>query len=60
MYIYTGGKPPVRRDDLIRICEMHPDCGFLSFANGTLIDEAFCEEKPAPAKPVFCMGRAAI
>ena len=23
---------------------MHPDCEFLSFTNGTLIDEAFCQE----------------
>ncbi len=44
MYIYTGGEPLVRKDDLIRICEMHPDCEFLSFTNGTLIDEAFCQE----------------
>ena len=44
MYIYTGGEPLVRKSDLIRICEMHPDCEFLSFTNGTLIDEDFCRE----------------
>ena len=44
MYIYTGGEPMVRKADLIKICEMHPDCTFLSFTNGTLIDEAFCKE----------------
>ena len=44
MYIYTGGEPLVRKEDLIRICEMHPDCEFLSFTNGTLIDEEFCQE----------------
>lgn len=44
MYIYTGGEPLVRKADLIRICEMHPDCEFLSFTNGTLIDEAFCQD----------------
>ena len=44
MYIYTGGEPLVRKADLIRLCEMHPDCEFLSFTNGTLIDEAFCQE----------------
>ena len=44
MYIYTGGEPLVRKADLIRLCEMHPDCEFLSFTNGTLIDEAFCRE----------------
>lgn len=44
MYIYTGGEPLVRKADLIKICEMHPDCEFLSFTNGTLIDEEFCKE----------------
>jgi len=44
MYIYTGGEPLVRKQDLIKICEMHPDCAFLSFTNGTLIDEEFCQE----------------
>ena len=43
-YIYTGGEPLVRKDDLIRICEKHPDCEFLAFTNGTLIDEAFCQD----------------
>ena len=44
MYIYTGGEPLVRKADVIKLCEMHPDCEFLSFTNGTLIDEAFCRE----------------
>lgn len=44
MYIYTGGEPMVRKKDLITLCERHPDCEFLSFTNGTLIDEAFCQE----------------
>lgn len=44
MYIYTGGEPLVRKKDLIKICEMHPDCTFLTFTNGTLIDEDFCQE----------------
>lgn len=44
MYIYTGGEPLVRKADLIKICQMHPDCEFLSFTNGTLIDEDFCQE----------------
>ena len=43
-YIYTGGEPMVRRDDLIRLCEKHDDCVFLAFTNGTLIDEAFADE----------------
>lgn len=44
MYIYTGGEPLMRKADLLKICEMHPDCMFLSFTNGTLIDESFCND----------------
>lgn len=44
VYIYTGGEPLVRKKDLIRLCEAHPDCAFLSFTNATLIDEEFCQD----------------
>ena len=44
VYIYTGGEPLVRKDDIIRLCEKHNDCVFLSFTNGTLIDEDFADE----------------
>ena len=44
MYIYTGGEPMVRKNDLIRLCEKHSDCIFLAFTNGTLIDEKFADE----------------
>lgn len=44
MYIYSGGEPLVRKDDIIRLCEAHSDCEFLAFTNATLIDEAFSDE----------------
>lgn len=44
MYIYTGGEPLVRKKDIIEICRRHPDCVFLAFTNGTLIDEDFAKE----------------
>ncbi len=44
LYIYTGGEPLVRKADLIQLCRMHPDCEFLAFTNGTLIDEDFCQQ----------------
>ena len=44
LYIYTGGEPMVRNNDLIRLCEKHNDCIFLCFTNSTLIDEAFADE----------------
>lgn len=43
-YIFSGGEPLVRKKDVIRLCEAHQDCYFLSFTNGTLVDDAFCEE----------------
>ncbi|GAB6108018.1 radical SAM protein [Fusibacter bizertensis] len=42
IYIYTGGEPLVRKSDLIKLCEIHDDCIFLTFTNGTLIDDEFC------------------
>ena len=44
VYIYTGGEPLMRKRDLIRLCEEHPDCSFLCFTNATLIDEQFCRD----------------
>ena len=44
IYIYTGGEPMVRRDDLIALCDKHSDCEFLCFTNATLIDEAFAQQ----------------
>ncbi len=44
MYIYSGGEPLMRKDDLIKLAEKHGDCTFLAFTNGTLVDEAFAKE----------------
>ena len=44
MYIYTGGEPLVRKADVIKLCEKHDDCVFLTFTNGTLIDEKFADD----------------
>ena len=43
-YMYTGGEPLVRKKDIIRLCRKHNDCAFHAFTNGTLVDEAFCQE----------------
>ena len=43
-FLYTGGEPLVRKTDLIRLCEAHPDSIFSAFTNATLIDEAFADE----------------
>lgn len=43
VYLYSGGEPTVRKDDLIRLAERHQDCAFLAFTNATLIDEEFAQ-----------------
>ena len=44
MFIYSGGEPLVRKHDIIKLCEAHPESMFLAFTNATLIDEAFADE----------------
>lgn len=44
MYIFSGGEPLVRKDDLIKLAEKHNDCSFLSFTNATLVDEEFAKK----------------
>ncbi len=43
-YIFSGGEPTMRKKDIIRLAETHPDCAFLAFTNGTLVDEDFADE----------------
>ena len=43
-YLFTGGEPLIRKADIIRLCEKHPDAMFHAFTNGTLIDAKFCED----------------
>ena len=43
-YMMTGGEPLVRKADIIKLCEKHNECAFHCYTNGTLIDQAFCNE----------------
>lgn len=43
-FMFTGGEPLLRKNDIIRLCDENPDCAFLAYTNGTLVDEAFCDE----------------
>lgn len=43
-YMLTGGEPLVRKKDVIRLCEKHNDVQFFAFTNGTLVDQAFCDD----------------
>ena len=44
MYLFSGGEPLVRKNDIIALCSKHPDAEFLAFSNGTLIDEKFADD----------------
>ena len=44
VYMYTGGEPLIKKNELIRICRENPDCTFLAYTNATLIDQNFCDE----------------
>ena len=43
-YIFSGGEPLVRKKDIIKLCEAHPDYYFFAFTNGTLVDEELCKD----------------
>lgn len=43
-FMMTGGEPLVRKADIVKLCEKHNDCAFMIFTNGTLVDDAFCED----------------
>ncbi len=43
-YMMTGGEPLVRKAGIIKLCEKHNECAFHCYTNGTLIDQAFCDE----------------
>jgi len=44
LYIFSGGEPLVRKNDIIKLCEANKDCAFMAFTNGTLIDDAFAKD----------------
>lgn len=43
-FMFTGGEPLVRKKDILTVTKENPDCIFLAFTNGTLVDDKFCEE----------------
>ena len=55
-YMFTGGEPLVRKNDIIKLCEEHHECQFLAFTNGTLVDEAFCGEMKRVGKLMLAIS----
>ena len=43
-FMFTGGEPLIRKNDIITLATENPDCLFLSYTNGTLVDEKLCED----------------
>lgn len=56
MYLYSGGEPLVRKDDLIKLAMKHQDCIFLAFTNATLIDEAFAKDVKKAGNMTFAIS----
>ena len=44
LYMFTGGEPLIRKNDILRLCRKHPNCTFLAYTNATLIDQKFCDD----------------
>ena len=43
VYMFTGGEPLVRKNDIITLCRENPNCVFLAYTNATLVDQKFCD-----------------
>ena len=50
-YMFTGGEPLVRKDDILKLCEKHRDCEFHSFTNGVWKDSR--KQTTDVVEPVF-------
>lgn len=44
LFMMTGGEPLVRKDDILTLAKENPDCVFLAYTNGTLVDEEFVDK----------------
>ena len=44
LYMFTGGEPLIRKNDILELCRKHKNCTFLAYTNATLIDQQFCED----------------
>ncbi len=43
-YLFSGGEPLLRKDDILYLCKKHDDCLFMAFTNATLIDSSFADK----------------
>lgn len=43
-FMFTGGEPLVRKDNILTLVRENQDCIFLAYTNGTLVDDKFCKD----------------
>ena len=43
-FMFTGGEPLVKKEEILTLARENSDCLFLAYTNGTLIDDKFCED----------------
>lgn len=55
-YLYSGGEPMIRRDDIIKLAQKHNDCIFLAFTNGTLFDEEYAKKLQEVGNVTFAIS----
>ncbi|NPV27790.1 MAG: radical SAM protein [Firmicutes bacterium] len=55
-YLFSGGEPLIRKNDILKLAQKHPDSIFHIFTNGTLIDEKFAEECLDAANITFAIS----
>ena len=56
LYMMTGGEPLVRKNDILKLMEKHPDCQFAAYTNSTLIDQELCDEVKRLGNMIFMIS----
>lgn len=55
-FLYSGGEPLLRKDDIITLAKKHSDCMFLAFTNGTLVDDMLALELKELGNVAFALS----
>lgn len=55
-FMFTGGEPLVKKNEILTLVEENQDCVFLCFTNGTLIDDEFCEKVKKAGNLAFALS----
>ena len=55
-FMFTGGEPLVKKNEILTLVEENQDCLFLCFTNGTLIDDKFCENVKKAGNLAFALS----